>query len=91
MLAVLLPIFDEIVFTQYQNNPRAMPTADLMEHAVRLGFEQKVSVISQPDAAWTKSFSGVTDNDFICIAGSVFLLAELRGSVIADCQRRQNS
>ena len=91
MLAVLLPIFDEIVFTQYQNNPRAMPTADLLEHAVRLGFEQKVSVISQPDAAWTKSFSGVTDSDFICIAGSVFLLAELRGSVIADCQRRQNS
>ena len=91
MLAVLLPIFDEIVFTQYQNNPRAMPTADLMEHAVRLGFEQKVSVISQPDAAWTKSFSGATDSDFICIAGSVFLLAELRGSVIADCQRRQNS
>ncbi len=86
MLAVLLPIFDEVVFTQYQNNPRAMPTADLVEHARLLGFQQNVSVISQPVSAWTKSFSDAADSDFICIAGSVFLLAELRASVIADCQ-----
>ncbi len=86
MLAVLLPIFDEIVFTQYQNNPRAMPTADLVEQARQLGYQRNVSVIAQPVSAWKNSFSGASNTDFICIAGSVFLLAELRASVIADCQ-----
>jgi len=89
MLEALLPIFDDIVFTQYQNNPRAVPTAELLDHARGLGFEENISVIALPVSAWTKSFSDAGDRDFICIAGSAFLLAELRSSVIADCEKRQ--
>jgi dihydrofolate synthase/folylpolyglutamate synthase len=91
MLAVLLPIFDEIIFTQYQNNPRAMPTSDLIEQAQRLGFGQKVSIVDQPVSAWKQWWARVNDGDFVCIAGSVFLLAELRSLVIADCQGRAKS
>lgn len=89
MLEALLPLFDKIVFTQYQNNPRALPTADLVECAGELGFKENVSVIDQPIPAWTKSFSEARDNEFICIAGSAFLLAELRSFVMADCEKRQ--
>ena len=88
MLEMLLPIFDQVVFTQYQNNSRARPTADLVKYARQLGYQQNISVIAQPVSAWTKSFSEVSNGDFICIAGSVFLLAELRRSVIADCKSR---
>jgi len=90
MLATLLPLFDEIIFTQYQNNPRAMPTDELVQQAMQLGFEQNISVIPHPIAAWTKSYSGTDESDFICIAGSAFLLAELRTSVISACETRQS-
>lgn len=86
MLVELLPLFDRIVFTQYQNNPRAMPVADLVAASGRLGFVDNVSVVATPMAAWSQVFADAGADSFICIAGSAFLLAELRASVIADCR-----
>ena len=88
MLTSLLPLFDQIVFTRYQNNPRSMPVDDLVAASDRLGFSDNVSVIPTPMEAWSQVFSQTTSEDFICIAGSAFLLAELRASVIADCNRQ---
>ena len=88
MLTSLLPLFDQIVFTRYQNNPRSMPVDDLVAASDRLGFSDNVSVIPTPMEAWSQVFSQKNDEDFICIAGSAFLLAELRASVIADCNRQ---
>ena len=85
MLVSLLPLFDQIIFTRYQNNPRGMPVDDLVAASDRLGFSDNVSVIPTPMAAWSQAFSQTTDDDFICVAGSAFLLAELRAAVIADC------
>ena len=86
MLVSLLPLFDRIIFTQYQNNPRAMPVDKLVAASGRLGFPDNISVISTPMAAWSEVFSQTNADDFICVAGSAFLLAELRASVIADCE-----
>ena len=88
MLTSLLPLFDQIVFTRYQNNPRSMPVDDLVAASDRLGFSDNVSVIPTPMEAWSQVFSQKNGEDFICIAGSAFLLAELRASVIADCNRQ---
>jgi folylpolyglutamate synthase/dihydropteroate synthase len=63
----------------------------LIEQAQRLGFGQKVSIVDQPVSAWKQWWARVNDGDFVCIAGSVFLLAELRSLVIADCQGRAKS
>lgn len=86
MLATLLPLFDQVIFTQYQNNPRAMPTKSLVEIAHSLGQGNKVSVVANPEQAWQSVSDPSHDQDFICIAGSAFLLAELRATVIAGCQ-----
>lgn len=88
MLATLLPLFEHVVFTQYRNNPRAMPTQSLADIADRLGHGEKVTIVATPDEAWDTVYSHASRQDFICIAGSAFLLAELRTAVIADCQSR---
>ena len=88
MLAELLPLFDRVVFTQYQNNPRAMPLELLVEVSEQLGFGDRVSCLPTPVGSWSSVFSAAKETSFICVAGSAFLLAELRMRVIADCEDR---
>jgi dihydrofolate synthase/folylpolyglutamate synthase len=88
MLAVLLPLFDRIVLTQYQNNPRAMPTQTMESICQKLGFSDRTFVKPTPLEAWEHVFLDASEDDFIGVAGSAFLLAELRSRVIAACQKR---
>lgn len=91
MLGTLLPLFDRIVFTQYQNNPRSMPIQSLTDIAQRLGFESKIGVAATPAAAWEGLYPESSVDDFICIAGSAFLLAEMRSTVLNDCDESSYS
>jgi dihydrofolate synthase/folylpolyglutamate synthase len=91
MLRVLVPHFERIVLTQFQENPRAVPPAQLVawcgEELVRLGrpaMGDHVQMCDKPAEAWAAARAWAADNELICIAGSVFIAAELRGVATAD-------
>ena len=80
MLAHLLPRFDLAIFTQYQNNPRGVPPAELVAAAVRLG-EAPAIVCPEPAAAWRRVRELAGENDLVCITGSFFIAAEMRAQM----------
>ncbi|NOY42760.1 MAG: bifunctional folylpolyglutamate synthase/dihydrofolate synthase [Planctomycetes bacterium] len=91
VVRVLLPHFEKVIVTQYQDNPRAVPTAEL-EHIVgkelnRLGrdsCEDAICVPTSPYEAWQVAQQLVRENQLVCITGSFFIVAELRGQLLAD-------
>lgn len=91
LLAALVPRFDKIVLTQFQDNPRAVPAADLAEHCRRLwrqmgrqDFSSAVLVEPRPIDAWRSARGLAEPTDLICITGSFFLIGELRDLVGAE-------
>ncbi len=84
MLLPLLKIFDEVIFTKYQNNPRGRAAEELLQMAETICAHEKIqttakfSIQSTPLEAWNAAVAISGESDFICIAGSAFLVAELR-------------
>lgn len=83
MLARLLPRFDEVVVTRYLNNPRGVPTGDLQRLAAEL-TGHRLPGFARPADAWRHVRERVSCEDLVCVTGSFFLAAELRGE-IARC------
>ena len=83
MLAVLSEFFQEITLTHYQENPRGVATKDLAEVLVvgAGASSPRVEEIEEPAAAWKSLFSRTEKDDLLCITGSFFLAAELRGLI----------
>ncbi len=82
MLEILLPAFDEVVFTRYWSNPRSVAAEDLATIA------EEISPIPRhvcPDAvtAWRLVHACVSPDDLVCIAGSFFIAAEMRAAMTA--------
>jgi len=77
MLGRLLGHFDEVVFTRYWSNPRAVPPEELAVLARQL-TGRSYAVYPQPADAWEAVGRLATEEDLICIAGSVFIAAEMR-------------
>lgn len=82
MLRRLLPAFDHVLLTQYLDNPRAVPLAELSAAA------QAVSgrgwpVFSRPAEAWHAARSLASAEDLICVTGSFFIAAQVRHEVQA--------
>jgi dihydrofolate synthase/folylpolyglutamate synthase len=77
MLKLLLAGFDEIVFTQYTTNPRALPPAELESAAYEL-TGRHYSVFTNPAKAWNHLRELANPDDLICITGSFFLAGEMR-------------
>jgi dihydrofolate synthase/folylpolyglutamate synthase len=77
MLAVLAPHFNHAFLTQYQDNPRGVPTETL---AQVLGRVSRLPFITYatPLQAWQAASKAASRDDLICITGSVFLAGELR-------------
>jgi dihydrofolate synthase/folylpolyglutamate synthase len=91
MLRVLTPYFQRIVLTQFQENPRAVPTRQLAawcrEELLRLGRPTDSSCLrscARPADAWNLARRWAADDELVCIAGSVFIVAELRALVSGD-------
>jgi dihydrofolate synthase/folylpolyglutamate synthase len=88
MLAALLPVFDRVIFTKYQNNPRANSAEDLLELARTIvaatGRSPALLLAPNPTAAWRTAIDGALASDFICCAGSAFLVAEMRPLVLVS-------
>jgi dihydrofolate synthase / folylpolyglutamate synthase len=78
MLERLLPKFDVVMLTRYQNNPRGMPAEELVEIASDLGKHDCLSFSSSINA-WQIARQRANADDLIVITGSFFLAAELGG------------
>lgn len=79
MLQLLLPRFDEVLFTRYLNNPRAVPPEELRDLAAQLASD--VSVFPDPASAWREVSSRLSPDDLLCVTGSFFLASEMRAEM----------
>jgi dihydrofolate synthase/folylpolyglutamate synthase len=81
MIARLVPHFDQIVFTRYRNNPRAVPPEELAAVAAGLTGRQ-YPVSAEPSEAWELIRRGASPEDLICVTGSFFIAAEMRNEIL---------
>ena len=81
ILQILLPEFDRVWITTYQNNPRGVAADELLTLAQKVAQQESLSteinVASTPDLAWQAATDSLEPNDVLCCTGSVFLIAEL--------------
>ena len=80
MLGRLLGQFDEVVFTRYLNNPRAVPPEELDAMALELSG-RRYRVCSGPGDAWGEAGRLAAPEDLICVTGSFFIAAEMRQQI----------
>ena len=86
----LVPHFERIIVSQYQDNARAVPADDLAEivrHELA-GHSSKVVacdvvVCATPREAWQFAIQSAVPSECICITGSFFLAAEMCPLVVA--------
>jgi dihydrofolate synthase / folylpolyglutamate synthase len=84
MLRCLLPKFSSIILTRYLNNPRYVELDELQQAAEEIAAQQqgasgRIQVEACPAAAWSAAEAMATRDDLICVTGSFFLAAEIRG------------
>ncbi len=89
MVAPLAGLFDRIIVTQYQENPRGRPVSEVLPIVTAIcqngDFGTFVSIAESPESAWRDVSQGKEDptQRAICVAGSAFLVAELRPLIVA--------
>ncbi len=90
MLERIIPLFDRVIFTKYKNNPRGLTVAKLLKLAEQVieackanGKTIRVETNEEPVSAWQNAVTAPHEQKFICVAGSAFLIAEVRPSVLA--------
>ncbi len=77
MLELLVERFDEILFTRYVNNPRAVPPEELAETAAGM-TGRSYRICATPQEAWRQASQLSGAEDTICVTGSFFIVAEMR-------------
>lgn len=88
MLRHLLPAFSRIAFTRYCKNPRSVPLDDLASQAAAIEPprpDRQRWTFDEPGQAWHFVQQRAEPHELICITGSFFLAAELRGLVQPAC------
>ena len=90
MLRVLMPRFDRIIVTQFQENPRAVPIEQLMNlcrdelrQLGRAADGEHLASRDTPAAAWGLARKWAAPDELVCITGSFFIAAEMRGLATA--------
>lgn len=90
MLRVIVPHFERIVLTQFQDNPRGVPISQLVDWCSeelawlgRAADQEHLRACATPTEAWATAQAWAADDELICIAGSVFIAAELRALAAA--------
>jgi len=77
MLRQLLPRFDSVIVTCFQNNPRHVPVEALVS-MVRGLTDQPLHAAADAAAAWKLARRFASRDDLICVTGSFFIAAEMR-------------
>jgi dihydrofolate synthase / folylpolyglutamate synthase len=81
MLRQLLPKFDSVIVTCFQNNPRHVPVESLVR-MVQNVTDQPLHSAADPASAWKLACRFAGPDDLICITGSFFIAAELREMIV---------
>lgn len=82
MLRELLGHFDEVILTQYTDNPRATPVEDLAAMAVEVNGRD-FRICPRPADAWKTAHQLASPEDLICVTGSFYIAAQMRREVLA--------
>lgn len=83
MLRHLLDGFDDVVFTRYTNNPRAVPPEELAATARNL-TGRDYPMYQDPVEAWDVVRHRTSPDDLVCVTGSFFIAAQIRELAVAD-------
>lgn len=78
MLSLLIPAFDEVTFTRYLTNPRAVDPEELRAVSSRLFPDRPCRISPDPESSWRWLVESSGRGDLICVTGSFFLAAEVR-------------
>lgn len=81
ILAVLEPLFAQIVLTRFQTSPRYVPPERLRD---ALSPGTAASVAESPAAAVAAARKLLTSDDLLCVTGSVFLAGEVRPLLVGE-------
>jgi len=81
MLGDLLGRFDEVIFTRYVDNPRAVPPEKLAAIAGELTGRQYTQYADPADAL-DAILASASPDDLVCVTGSFFIAAELRRRLV---------
>jgi dihydrofolate synthase/folylpolyglutamate synthase len=83
--AELVPHFDRVIVTQYQNNPRAFPSrelSDIVRDVCQVcgssPADHEITIRESPESAWSHARATALPRELVCIAGSFFLAAEMK-------------
>lgn len=82
MQRIILPHFDDVVFTRFRDNPRSTPPDQLL--AIASSFDTSVVAhtrlhqANDPESAFDEACELAGHDGLICVTGSLFLAAETR-------------
>lgn len=83
----LVGVFERVIVTEYQSNPRVVPRDELAEVFRQAAVDEPgtmVELATTPEAAWRRALEVTPAEGLVAIAGSFFLAAELR-PVLLGC------
>lgn len=86
MLRTLLPHFETVILTRAQNSARSM-TPEELQRIVRSLSGRGVHAVDDPQQAWRLARRWSEPTDLICIAGSIFIAAELREFLVEELSK----
>ena len=89
MARLLIPRFDRIICTQYLNNPRAVPSQQLMDLMQRLTVDAGADtyIVHQPTPAAALDYArqpSSAAHQVLCATGSFFIAAEIRDILLGQ-------
>ena len=88
MLQIILPHFQDVVFTRFLGNPRSVPPEQLQSIASTLELSAPhrpdLSLAADPASALDAARCRAQANGVVCVTGSLFLAAEVRRLLIRD-------
>ncbi len=92
MLQIILPHFQEVVFTRFLRNPRSVPPEQLQLIASTLELSRnhcpEFFLAADPASALETARCRAQANGVVCVTGSLFLAAEVRRLLIRDSTDR---
>lgn len=86
MLAQLCPSFDRVILTRFLNNPRSLSPEELAGAMPADWRSRPLLLCDDPTTAWNIARREAGSDDLICVTGSFFLAAELRGMMQRQSQ-----
>jgi dihydrofolate synthase/folylpolyglutamate synthase len=80
-LRALLPLFQSVIATQYQENPRAVPPEDVSAAVLELSG-LRATIAAEPAGAVDLARRRAGSGGLVCVTGSLFLAAEARSALL---------